>query len=400
MVGMTRHVNRTCVGSTCAAVCKDNQIANDYYAYCPTKRAEYWPGNGCCRAEILSDDPHINYRPTIVPLDWRIGAVYCKDARLNPTDYVCQNNTVCIDFDDTVRGYLCNCSKGYQGNPYLSPGCKDIDECADSATNACVSNSICINVVGSYHCSCPKGYVGDGTPCIKVSPSNTKTIILAGMGSGLGFLVLALMSFWLIRALKKRREKVIKDRFFKRNGGLLLQQQQKNEGTIRKTKLYTAKELEIATDHFNENRILGHGGQGIVYKGMLSDGKIVAVKKSKLVEEKQLKPFINEVVILSQINHKNVVSLLGCCLETEVPVLVYEFMPNGTLYDLIHDPNNEFPFPWNMRLKIAADIAEALAYLHSASSVAIYHRDIKSSNLLLDEKYVSVNLRIVTDRWM
>ncbi|XP_047953134.1 wall-associated receptor kinase-like 8 [Salvia hispanica] len=442
MVGMTRHVNRTSVGSTCAAVCKDNQIANDYYAYCPTKRAEYWPGNGCCRApipkgtsyleanlselsgrwprtnfycsyaflgtkddyyeatypilnnstQILSNDPHINYRHTIVSLDWRIGAVNCKDARLNPTDYACQNNTKCIDFDDTVRGYLCNCSEGYQGNSYLSPGCKDIDECADSTTNACVSNSMCINVVGSYHCSCPKGYVGDGkkdgTRCIKLSPSNTKAIILAGMGSGLGFLVLILISFWLIKVLKRRREKVIKDRFFKRNGGLLLQQQQKNEGTIRKTKLFTAEELEIATDHFNENRILGHGGQGIVYKGMLSDGKIVAVKKSKLVEEKQLKPFINEVVILSQTNHKNVVSLLGCCLETEVPLLVYEFMPNGSLYNLIHDPNNEFPFPWNMRLKIAADIAEALAYLHSASSVAIYHRDIKSSNLLLDEKYV------------
>ncbi|KAL1559098.1 non-specific serine/threonine protein kinase [Salvia divinorum] len=442
MVGMTRHVNRTSVGSTCAAVCKDNQVANNYYAYCPTKSAEYWPGNGCCRApipkgtsyleanlsefsgrwprtnfycsyaflgtkddyhqatypilsnstQILSDDPHINYRPTVFPLDWRIGNANCKDARLNSTDYVCQNNTDCIDFDDTVRGYLCNCSNGYQGHPYLSPGCNDIDECADTTTNACVSNSICINEAGSYHCSCPKGYVGDGkkdgTRCIKLSPSNTKTIILAGLGSGLGFLLLLLMSFWLIKVLKKRREKLIKDRIFKRNGGLLLQQQQTNEGTIGKTKVFTAKELEIATDHFNENRILGHGGQGIVYKGMLSDGKIVAVKKSKLVEENQLKPFINEVVILSQINHKNVVSLLGCCLETEVPLLVYEFMPNGNLYNLIHDPNDEFPFPWNMRLKIAADIAEALAYLHSASSVAIYHRDIKSSNLLLDEKYV------------
>ncbi|KAG6384119.1 hypothetical protein SASPL_156085 [Salvia splendens] len=170
-------------------------VAGHSYAFLGTKddyyEATYPIFNNS--TQILSDDPHINYRPTIVPLDWRIGAVNCKDARLNPTDYVCQNNTVCIDFDDTVRGYLCNCSKGYQGNPYLSPGCKDIDECADSAPNACVSNSICINVVGSYHCSCPKGYVGDGTPCIKVSPSNTKTIILAGMGSGLGFLVLALM---------------------------------------------------------------------------------------------------------------------------------------------------------------------------------------------------------------
>ncbi|KAH6801409.1 Wall-associated kinase family protein [Perilla frutescens var. hirtella] len=180
---------------------------------------------------------------------------------------------------------------------------------------------------------------------------------------------------------------MLRERFFKRNGGLLLRQQT-NEGTLGNTKVFPAKELEVATDHFNENRILGHGGQGTVYKGMLSDGKIVAIKKSKLVEENQLEQFVNEVAILSQINHRNVVKLLGCCLETEVPLLVYEFMPNGTLFDLIHDPNNEFPFPWNMRLKTAADIAGALAYLHSASSMPIYHRDIKSSNILLDEKYV------------
>ncbi|XP_047942943.1 wall-associated receptor kinase 2-like [Salvia hispanica] len=487
MVGMTGHASRTSVGSTCAAVCKNTQIANNYYAYCPTKTDEYWPGNGCCRApiprgtsyleanlsefsgrwprtnfscsyaftgtkddyhqatypifnnstQIQTDDPNINYRPTIVTLDWRIGAVNCKEAQLNAADYTCQNNTVCIDFDDRVRGYLCNCSKGYQGYPYLNPGCHDIDECADSTTNTCVANSICINDAGSYHCSCLEalaypaynvppnisyimlyldtyfkthqwrsgwkrvfcfwirhcleGYVGDGredgTRCIKLPPSKTKTIILTGMSSGLGLVLFVSVCFWLYKLLKRKREKLVKEKFFKRNGGLLLQQQT-NEGSVGKTKVFPAKELEVATDHFNENRILGNGGQGTVYKGMLSDGKIVAIKKSKLVEESQLEQFINEVAILSQINHRNVVKLLGCCLETEVPLLVYEFMPNGTLYDLIHDPNNEFPFPWNMRLKVAADIAGALAYLHSASSVAIYHRDIKSSNLLLDEKYV------------
>ncbi|WKA08003.1 hypothetical protein VitviT2T_025767 [Vitis vinifera] len=133
--------------------------------------------------------------------------------------------------------------------------------------------------------------------------------------------------------------------------------------------IFTTEELEKAIDNFNTNRILDQGGQGTVYK---------AIKKSKRVDNNEVEQFINEIVILSQINHRNIVGLLGCCLETEVPLLVYEFVSNGTLFQLIHD-QGEFPFSWETRLQVANEVAGALAYLHST--------DVKSANILLDDKY-------------
>ncbi|CAJ1962742.1 unnamed protein product [Sphenostylis stenocarpa] len=161
--------------------------------------------------------------------------------------------------------------------------------------------------------------------------------------------------------------------------------QQRGEVNVDKVKLFSLKELEKATDNFNTNRVLGKGGQATVYKGMLIDGTIIAVKKFKV--QGKIEEFINEFVILSQINHRNVVKLLGSCLETKIPLLVYEFIPNGNLFEYLHEQNEDLPMTWDMRLRIATEVAGALFYLHSAASQPIYHKDIKSTNILLDEKY-------------
>ncbi|GMN45942.1 hypothetical protein TIFTF001_015130 [Ficus carica] len=218
--------------------------------------------------------------------------------------------------------------------------------------------------------------------------TNPNIDLMISIGSGFGAVLLLLGSWGLFKLVKKRRKIRRKKKFFKRNGGLLLQQQlSSGEVNVEKTKLFSSKELEKATDRFNIDRVLGQGGQGTVYKGMLADGKIVAIKKSKIDNEGKITEFINEVVILSQINHRNVVKLLGCCLETEVPLLVYEFVPNGTLSQYIYDEQEEFPLTWEIRLRIATEVAGALSYLHTSASFPIYYRDIKSSNILLDGKY-------------
>ncbi|XP_056171317.1 wall-associated receptor kinase-like 1 [Syzygium oleosum] len=303
---------------------------------------------------------------------------YKEKDRSNYYDsFTCDRYSLYANVDE-IPIMQCFCGSGYHGNPYLIEGCKDINECGDSNLTRCPDS--CVNQPGSYEC------VSDGR---RTDVKERATSFLIYIGAGLGALGnLLLFSWWLYRVIKKRREAKLKEKYFKRNGGLLLQQQLSSpEGNVEKSKLFNSKDLEKATDHFNKDRILGQGGQGTVYKGMLTDGKIVAIKKSEVVDEGKVEQFINEVLILSQINHRNIVKLLGCCLETEVPLLVYEFIPNGTLYQCLHDPNEEFQVPWDTRLRVATEIAGALSYLHSAASIPIYHRDIKSTNILLDEKY-------------
>uniref|UniRef100_A0ACD6AJ13 Uncharacterized protein n=1 Tax=Avena sativa TaxID=4498 RepID=A0ACD6AJ13_AVESA len=249
-------------------------------------------------------------------------------------------------------------------------------------------HSVCIPGIRGYSCQCAYGY--DSNPyrvdgCSKINPKNAKGIsALIGVASGAVIVLVVFLTFLVSKKIKHRRAQMLKRRFFEQNRGQLLQQLVSQRADISERMIITLEELEKATNNFDQARELGGGGHGIVYKGILSDLHVVAIKKPKKVVQKEIDEFINEVAILSQVNHRNVVKLYGCCLETQVPMLVYEFISNGTLHDHLH-VEGPISVPWNDRLRIAAETAKSIAYLHSMASIPIIHRDIKSVNILLDD---------------
>ncbi|XP_028064405.1 wall-associated receptor kinase 5-like [Camellia sinensis] len=213
-----------------------------------------------------------------------------------------------------------------------------------------------------------------------------------GLGSfAIGALVVLVSSSWSYWIFKKRKLIILKEKFFSQNGGLMLKQQlsRLERSTQELIKMFNSEELKRATNNYDESRIVGQGGFGTVYKGILPENKIVAIKKSQMVGENQIEQFINEVVVLSQINHRNVVKLLGYCFETQVPLLVYEFITNGTLFEYINNQSKASNISLENRLQIAAETAGVLSYLHSAASIPIIHRDVKATNILLDDNYIA-----------
>eukprot|EP00249_Psilotum_nudum_P022634 c28592_g1_i1 orf=191-1954(+) len=153
------------------------------------------------------------------------------------------------------------------------------------------------------------------------------------------------------------------------------------------TKLFAYKELLEATKSFSESRLLGDGGFGAVYEGRLYDGRKVAVKRLYQNNYRKVEQFFNEIRILSSLEHPYLVKLHGFCYEYQKDLLlVYEFVSNGTLADHLHG-NEGKGLRWESRLSIALETAQALSYLHFSVNPPVFHRDVKSSNILLDENF-------------
>uniref|UniRef100_A0A0E0B7X6 Protein kinase domain-containing protein n=1 Tax=Oryza glumipatula TaxID=40148 RepID=A0A0E0B7X6_9ORYZ len=289
-------------------------------------------GVGCCHVDIspgLTDNV-VSFGP------WPRGFQEKKSA-----GYACvSDNSECVN-STNGPGYYCKCKQGYEGNPYdKDQGCKDINECDVSNKKKYPCYGVCNNIPGDYECHCRVGYQWSGEGPKKQECSS---------------------KFPLAARL-----------------ALVLQK-------VDNVKIFTKDELMKITK--NNSEVLGQGSFGKVYKGTLEDNTTVAVKTSIEVNENRKDDFTNEVIIQSQMKHNNIIKLLGCCLEVDVPMLVYEFAGKGNLQDILHGDAN-IPLPLGLCLDIAIESAKGLRYMHSSTSHTIRHGDVKPANILLTDKFI------------
>ncbi|CAO1940179.1 unnamed protein product [Urochloa humidicola] len=298
------------------------------------------------------------------------------------------DHSECIIVSAQEDEYLCNCSKGYQGNPYIDGlgGCQDIDEC-DLKVHNCTSGSTCKNTPGDYECKCNKFLQkGDGKSDKGCQPRLSIPVIAAAA------IILAVVLGCLSIILLMRREQ---KKLFRKNGGKILQ--------AHGITIYNKRELKNITKNYGD--LLGKGYFGNVYQGTIDGAQAqrVAVKRVRSEEPRLLRllqkmirhqvpqnvqeedVFVNEITFQFKIRHANVVQLLGCCLETDIPILVFEFVPNGSLEDLLHGANKTCTLSLLKRLDIAIGSAEALSHMHSQGDYIRVHGDVKPANILLDK---------------
>ncbi|KAI4988371.1 hypothetical protein ZWY2020_030001 [Hordeum vulgare] len=233
--------------------------------------------------------------------DWAIRNGSCPmDGATAPMGYACvSSNSYCVGATNGP-GYMCNCSEGYEGNPYLPRGCQDIDECKLHKQNSKYTelypcrNGVCRNIPGGYVCKCGIGKKSDGnnSGCRPVL-TQAEQVVIGLSASSVMMIALACM---LAMKWQRRKHRKEKDEYFKQNGGLKLYDEMRSR-QVDTFHILTEKEVKKATENYSNDRVLGCGGHGMVYRGTLHDDKEVAIKKSK----KKLRDILDDDIIEDEV---------------------------------------------------------------------------------------------------
>ncbi|XP_062158438.1 LEAF RUST 10 DISEASE-RESISTANCE LOCUS RECEPTOR-LIKE PROTEIN KINASE-like 1.2 isoform X1 [Alnus glutinosa] len=259
---------------------------------------------------------------------------------------------------------------------YLASSCKACEAsdgvCGSNATQQFVC--YCSDHVQSY--KCPKS-----------GKANWKLKTIIGVCASIGTVAIMLIIFFIYQ--RRNKKKYAPSSYVSRSISSYpssVTDPERGVSNYFGVPLFSYTELEKATNNFDSGKELGEGGFGIVYYGKLQDGRQVAVKRLYENNCRRVEQFMNEIAILTRLRHQNLVSLYGCTSRhSRELVLVYEYVPNGTVADHIHgEYAKPGALPWPTRMKIALETASALTYLHASDTI---HRDVKTNNILLDDNF-------------
>nr|QMS43714.1 protein kinase [Betula platyphylla] len=286
---------------------------------------------------------------------------------------------------ETFQG-IPQCCGGKQGGRVIGPSCNMRFEVYQFYTSTAVASPPSSPVAPPV--SPPPPLTNTNTT--KGSGSNTSRIVIIIFVSTAAFVVLVISFCIYFRARRRPREKLESNNalnYISNSDVLTCSSCEAVDDIISAESLQLDfATIRVATENFSDENKLGQGGFGSVYKGILSNGQEVAVKRLSISSGQGDQEFKNEILLVAKLQHRNLVRLLGFCLERNERLLIYELMPNASLDHFLFDPIKRLHLDWKRRYKIIVGIARGLLYLHEDSQFRIIHRDLKTSNILLDSE--------------
>ncbi|XP_028192864.1 G-type lectin S-receptor-like serine/threonine-protein kinase At4g03230 [Glycine soja] len=335
----------------------------------------------------------ISYQVTRIEEDTRTFFIH-TDASYSCSSKRDQNNTPNFPFNvvDCIQDFGI---VKFSWQPAPEPPCNRPMDCMNWPHSTCRETS-----EGGTRCHCDLKYRWNNSimSCTQEPPSNRSYKRLALILTIILISIITLACIIVLAIVRRKKNAPKPDRASTQIQESLYESERHVKGLIGLGSLeekdiegievpcYTYASILAATDNFSDSNKLGRGGYGPVYKGTFPGGQDIAVKRLSSVSTQGLEEFKNEVILIAKLQHRNLVRLRGYCIEGDEKILLYEYMPNKSLDSFIFDPTRTSLLDWPIRFEIIVGIARGMLYLHQDSRLRVIHRDLKTSNILLDEE--------------